>query len=367
MHRLIFLLFLPIIAKAHYSEPQIVARLAEKGAWNAPDNMWCFTSEPASLNGRLYLGCSDEGTNLMAQWDETGFTTVTKAEAGKYFSHPLTSFNKISWYEYNEWEVTRSFELAQTLKVTTIKNLGPLTEATDSFIPFTNDAWIYRIKSSAPELWIWKKNEVIPFFNPNASFIFTPHVGPQGDIALKTREIDYNESSPDRLWHYNGSWRVILEDKDANPSSSWISFRHQLSVEKNKILTVARDNKGEALILIENQKVSVIARAGVDLASFDYFTPKMKAGIIVFRGEDFNGKKVIYISDAKGFRKLISEGDLVKADIGLVQVGYKSKDAIFYGAPGIDGNGNIFLQATLTKINNPREFMGIGILKFNKE
>jgi hypothetical protein len=363
----LFYLLIPLTAHAQFGRPELVARLSQTGAWNAPDNTWCFSSEPGVLKGQIHLGCLDESGSLMAQWSKQGFKILARAQDNEYFSQPLNSFAKISWYSFNEWGILRSFESSQTLEVTEVSNLGPLAEANDNLLPLTHDSWIYRIKGNAPELWIWKKDHATPFFNPGAAFIFTPKVGPLGEVAFKVRDLNYDESSPDRLWHYNGSWKIILEDQDANPSSPWIRIRHQLSVEEGKVLAIAQDAAGEALILLENSQITTIARTGKDLASFDYFSPKMRSGTIVVRGVDFEGRKATYVYDGQGFRKLLTQGDPILTDSGLARVHYHNQDAIFYGAPGIDEEGNIVLQATLTDADHPTVLLGIGIIRFTKE
>lgn len=368
MKKLIILLLLPITSFAGFSKPQLIARLSDSGAWNAPTNMWCFSSEPGILKNKIHLGCFDEEGVLMAQWSENEFKVIARAQEANFFSHPVNSFNKISWTEYNEWSVLRSYESTERVKVTEVRNLGPMGSGNDSFLPYTPDSWIYRLKGDDPQLWIWKENKPTVFFNPGAAFIFTPYVGPAGEIVFKSREINYNESSPDRLWLYhNGEWRVVLEDQDANPNSKWTSIRAHATVEGDKVLAIASEGKNESLILINGKNISVLAQTGKDLAKFDFFSPKMRAGIVVVRGEDFEGRKVTYIHDEKGFRRLLSQGDIVQTDIGVGRVHYENRDAIFYGAPGLDEMGNVVLQATLTDADHPSTLLGIGLIKFNRE
>lgn len=366
--KLIFLLLLvPLISQAKFGKPELMARLNQTGAWNAPDNMWCFSSEPGVVNDRVHLGCFDEKGYLMAQWSKEGFKVIARAEQEQMFSHPVSSFGKISWYEFNEFSIIRSFEATDVVTPIEIKNLGPLAESNDSFLPHTSNSFFFKTKGDVPQLWIWRNDVVTSFFNPGASYIFTPQVGAQGEIAFKTRFNDLSENAPDKLWLFDGTWKTILEDTDSDATSPWKTFRHQLSVEGNKVLTIANDGTSDALIIIENKKVTVVARAGVDLKRFDYFAPKMRNGTIVVRGEDFEGRKVTYVHDKDGFRKLLTQGDVVQTDVGAARVHYQSQDAIFYGAPGLDERGNVYLQATLTDADHPRTLLGIGLIKFQKE
>lgn len=351
---------------AAYSKPELLARLSDRQAYRAPDNTWCFTSEPTLFKGRVYLGCLDENGYFMASFGND-FKYVARAADDQYFSYPLISQGKLHWHEYNEFQTQRSYQLADSLKVTDIKNLGPLSEANDSFLPLGNGQWFFRVKNESPELRIWKNGKVIPFFNPQAAYIFTPQIGEDGEIAFKTREGNYNETSPDRIWLFDGSnWKVVLEDREANPSSPWISLRHQLSVEGNKVLVVAKDAQGEALIVTDGESTKVIARVGRDLKAIDFFTPKMKNGIIAFRAVDKQNRKALYVYEQGQLKPLLTEGDTVKTDVGLGRVYYQSKDAIFYGAPGIAQDGTIIQQATLTDADSPSTLLGVGLIKFHK-
>src|SRR5690606_5095759 len=132
----------------------------------APSNMWCFSSEPGVLNNKIHLGCYGEEGKVMAQWSEKGFKVLARSQNDNLFSHPVSSFNKISWTEHNEWGVLRSFESTDEVKVTELKYLGPLRNGNDSFLPYTPDSWIYRLKGDDPELWIWKGEKAEVFFNP---------------------------------------------------------------------------------------------------------------------------------------------------------------------------------------------------------
>lgn len=367
MKTLLFLTLFPFISHAKFGKPELIARFMYSGAFNVPGNTWCFSGEPVAHKGRIYLNCLDGDSHLMASWDKEGFKLLARTENDQIFSKPVSAFNRVNWYEFSETSSVRAFSASPELRKTEISNLGPLRDYNDTFLPFSTDSFFFKTKGSTPQLWIWKNNQVTPFFNPKSAYIFSPITGAQGEIVLKTRDTNLDEQSPDRIWIYNGSWKIAFEDQDANPSSPWKTFRHQMNVEGNKILTIARDSRGDALIVIENGKVSVIAREGVELKRFDYFSPKMRAGTIVVRGEDFQGNKAVYVKDNGLFRKILSQGDIIQTDLGPGKVHYQSQDAIFYGAPGLDENGNIYLQATLTDPDFPRTLFGVGLIKFKKE
>jgi hypothetical protein len=367
MKFLLLLSILPMTVFAHFSKPQLVARFMYDDAWNAPNNLWCFSGEPVALNSKIYMNCLDSEGSLVAEWSDKGFEVMTRSEEEHLFSKPQLSFNRVSWYEFSEYSAIRSYLAGETLEKIEIKNLSTMSSPTDSFLPLSRDSFFFKLKEDTPSLWTWKNNEISPLFSSKVSYIFTPQIGPQGEIAIKTREINLNESSPDRLWIFDGTWRVVLEDKDANPSSLWVSFRHQMSVDQNKVLVIANDGKKNSLLLIQDGVVKVVATEGVELSKFDHFSPKLLGDILVVRGEDFEGQKAVYVLDDKPFRKLISQGDIVKTDRGDARVYYEQRDAIFYGAPGLDHKGNVYLQATLTDADHPKTLLGVGLIRFLRE
>ncbi len=369
MKYLPLLLLVPALSYASYSKPQLVARLMYSDAWNVPDSTWCFSGEPAIQNDEIFINCFDSESTLMAKWGKKGYEVVARAQNDQMFSRPVNSFGKISFYEFSEFSIERSYVVADSVEKIELRALGTMAEATDSFLPYTHDSFFFKTKGDSPQLWIYRNDEVKPFFNPLAAFIFSPAVGPEGEITIKTRDLHLGEDAPDKLWLYhNNAWKVILEDKDTEAESRWKSFRHQLVVEGDKVLLIAHDGSKESLITVDsNGIVEIIATAGKELKSFDFFSPKMRAGTILVRGEDFEGNKVTYVKDEGNFRKLLSQGDIVHTDRGAARVFYQSRDAIFYGAGGIDERGNIALQATLTDADHPGTLLGIGIIKFNKE
>mgnify|MGYP006193953607 CR=1 FL=1 len=369
MKYLILLSLIPSITFASFSKPEMIARFMDVDAWNTPSNTWCFSGEPVAFKGDVYLNCIDMEGSFMGRWNKSGFKMMARAGSENLLSDPVAAFNKISWYEYNEFSILRSFQSALNVEVKDVTNLGPLaSDFTDSFLPLTADSFFFKNKGEQSQLWMWKDNVVTPFFNPKAGYIFTLQPGINGEIAVKIRDERSDENSPDKLWVYDGAnWKVVLEDKDANPNSKWKSFRHQLTIEGNKILMIANDGSKDHLLLLTDNKVEVIATEGKELKSFDYFTPKMRAGTIVVRGEDFDGSKATYVKDEKHFRKLIAQGDIVQTDRGAGRVHYPNQHSIFYGAPGLDENGNVYLQATLTDPDYPSTLMGISLLKFTKE
>jgi hypothetical protein len=362
---LFLMIGLPLHAK--YQKPQLLARYSDTHAWNASDNTFCFGSEPLVTEREVYLGCQDDNGFFMARFSPA-FQKLIAASPERLFSLPLFSQGKISWNEFDEGGVRRLFEMEKgTLKTTELKNLGPATATADSFVPNSFGSFIYRLQDEGLQLWEWKEGQASPLFTQKVAHIFPPVIDEAGGFLIKTRENATDESGADRLWYAHPDFKLVFEDQDANPHSPWLTFRHQMALSQGRIALYATDKSGEALILLDKGVVKEIARTGREIKSFDYFSPKLRGETLVFRGVDSENRKAIWVYSSAGLARLLTQGDVVKTDIGLARVHYANPDALFYGAPGIGPHGEIVQQATLTDIDYPATLLGIGLLKFVPE
>ena len=353
---------------AGYGKPELLARYSGIDAYNAPEGMYCFSSEPHANNDGVYLGCMHEQGYMMMKWSPK--PQILARTSDNHFSHPKEVEGKIGWYEFNEVGVQRVFEHKNSLTTEMKpKNLGSITAQVDSFIAIKGGNYVYRLQDDATKnLNIWKKDQsILSLSLGENAFIFSPVTSLTGEVLTKVRKDTINENAPDELMTWNGEYKTILKDKDSDPASNVKSFRHQYAYEQGAAALVVTDNQGEAMVIIKDGKMIVVARAGRDLASFDFFAPKMRNGVLVFRGVDFQKRKVVYVYENNQLKVLLTQGDVVMTDKGPARVHYQDQDAILYGAPGIGPKGEIYQQATLTDIDSPMTLLGIGLIKFKKE
>lgn len=364
---LISSLLLSYTAFADYGKPQLLARYSGVDSFNAPDGIFCFGSEPAPSQEGIFLGCQDEHGYLMMKCGQ-GFEIVARSESGN-FSHPKEVQGKINWYEFSEAGVQKVFEFQNSqLTEINLKNLGSIYAMVDSFTAVKNGAYIYRLQEDATKnLNLWSNHTVSSLSLGEVAYIFPPTSSYQGEVLAKIRRVSIDESSPDELVMWDGSYKTILKDRDADSTSMIKSFRHQYAFDQGVAALVVTDEVGEAMVLVENGKQTVVARAGRDLKSFDFFSPKLRRGTLVFRGMDFDNRKAIYVYSKGKLSTLVTEGSVVDTDKGLARIHYQNQNAIFYGAPGINERGDIFQQATLTDIDSPLTLLGIGLIKFERE
>jgi hypothetical protein len=352
---------------ANYSKPQLIARYSGVDSFNAPQGLYCFTAEPLATTEGVFLGCrNQEDHSLMIRFSPKYELLATHETS--LFSTPKEVLGKTSWFEFSQAGVQKLFDFQKgLLSQRELKNLGSLYSQIDSFTPIKNEFYIYRCQDETKQILMWQNHISTPLFKEVTSHIFPPVTSIQGDFIFKIRKGDTQESSPDELILWNGKFKKILSDKDADPSSPFKSFRHQMALDNETLAFIGTDDQGEALFLLRDGKFEEVARVGKDLLSFDYFSPKLRNETLVFRGTDLNRRKVLWIYKQGILERLLTQGDVVHTDKGFARVDYKSQDALFYGAPGISESGDVYQQATLTDIDSTITLLGIGLLQFKKE
>lgn len=367
MKTLSICLFISFNSFAHYGKPELVARYSGVDSFNAPDGLYCFSSEPQPTKEGIFLGCLNrEGNALMVKWNPQ-FELLATSEYS-LFSHPKEVSGKTNWYEFSEAGVSNLYEYKNhKLDVVNLKNLGPVFALIDSFTAIKDQVFIYRLQDETKKLQSWKNHNVTTLVTEGMAHIFPPVSSVEGNFIVKMRREHLNENAPDELVYWDGEFHTILKDRDAYPASKIKSFRHQHALDLNAVALVVTDDEGEVLVILKDGKMTEVARAGKDLISFDYFSPKMRNGILVFRGLDQNKQKAVWVYKQGELRKLLTQGDVIKTDKGLARIDYQSQDAMFYGSPGIGPDGEIYLQGTLTDIDSPMTLLGIGLIKFSNE
>ncbi len=367
MKTLLLALFMATTAFGHYSKPQLLARYTGNDSYNAPDGLTCFDSSPAVGSQGVYLGCvNDAGESQMMRFADT-YQVLARSEIG-LFSLPIEMGEKFTWYEFTEAGINHLFESsADNFRIMPLKNLGPFSSIIDSFLPITNQVYIYRLQSETKSLQLWTATGTQTLFNESNAHLFPPVTDATGHFIFKIRREQLNDSAPDELMYWDGGFKVILKDRDSDPNSKLKSFRHQYAVDNQEVAIIGTDDDGEAIFILEKNKLIEVARVGRDLMNFDYFAPKLRNGTLVFRGLDLEKRRAFWVYDHEGLRKLVTEGDIVQTDKGPARIYYKSQDALFYGSAGIGANGDIALQATLTDMDYPETLLGVGLLTFKKE
>ncbi len=352
---------------AEYSKPKLLARFSNIDPFNAPAGLFCYSSDPLASEGGVFLSCKDQsGQSVLVRYRSEFEILATSKD--HLLSRPIEVNSVVSWYEFNEVHVNQVYEFrAEKLEQKKLKNLGPLTAMVDSFLPQKGGAFIYRLQDESKHFYEWKTETVRPLYTEKSAHLFPPVVNDIGEFIFKRRKNNLSENAPDELLLWDGSFQTILRDQQADPHSTIKSFRHQCSFDQKSVALVVTDQLSEVLVIIENGKLTPVARVGEQVKSFDYFSPKLKNGILAFRGNDLEGRKTLWVFENGHLKRLLTQGDVIHTDKGLARVDYNNQDALFFSSPGISKNGDIFFQVALTDLESPRTLLGIGLIELKRE
>lgn len=202
-----------------------------------------------------------------------------------------------------------------------------------------------------------------------ASYLFRPALNNQGFVAAKVRlgergQVD--ESQPDsiRLWKPDGSYEVVAQDINGQPSSLFFSFSNSVGISDAKhvvfVAKISGDKQG--VFLYGEGKVKAVALEGQgDLEAIEAFAPVVNSkGLVAFRGRLKTGKSAILTADWNGFKTVIKQGDLVPSDLETAKIYDVNDHQGFIGGLSINDSGVIAFHAGLLSKDGER-FLGQGI------
>jgi hypothetical protein len=363
--QILLFFFLSSSLYASYSKPQLIARYGGNDSYNSIDGLNCYSSEPAMTKDGIFLGCHLDQNFSLVRWKDK-FEIISSTT--DFFSKPEVFQEMVAWSEFNEIGVKKVFEFYQDhLIEKKLNNLSPDFAIPHTFTSMGQGNYVYRLDGEKKQFYLWngKREEI----NLNApAHFFPPISSSSGNVVLKIRRDHSGESAPDELWRISAKKNeLILQDKDSNLNSKFKSFRHSLAHEGGVIAVIGIDEFGEGLFLIEDEKIIEVVRVGREIKSLDYFSPKLRHKILVFRGEDLKGRKAFWTFENRKLNRLVTQGDVVLTDKGLARVDGPSQDAVFYGAAGIGPDGEIVLQAVLKDFDHDPTVLGISLLKFTRE
>ena len=343
-----------------------MARYGGTDSFNSTQGLNCYSSEPAITSEGIFLGCHLDQTLVIVRWS-VEFEILSKTS--DFFSKPEVFKDIVSWSEFNETGVRKLYEFSNSqLTERKLKNLSPDFSIPNSFTSLGEGKYVYRLDGEQKQFFIWDENNRQQVNLNSPAYYFPPVSSASGDILLKIRRNHLGESAPDELWRISSEkMELILKDKDTHSTERFKSFRHSLAHDGSAVALIGIDDVGEGIFLIENDQLIEVARIGRDLRSLDYFSPKLRNGILVFRGEDFQGRKAFWTFAQGELSRLVTQGDVVWTDKGPARVDGPSQDAVFYGAAGIGPEGEIVLQAVLKDMDFSSTVLGISLLKFIKQ
>lgn len=201
------------------------------------------------------------------------------------------------------------------------------------------------------------------------SFLFLPTFNNQGKIAAKVRlgePGDIGNERPDqiRLFDFEGDSKLIVANCNYDPDLPYQSFDNSISCNDNgQVAFIASLKSGQRGVFRFDGTVKAIALEGdSQISRIERFPPKLNNhGLIIFRGFDSQGLRAIWAGDGITLQKVVSEGDLLPTDLGILQLARPDEGAVFIGTPDLNDQAEIVFAASLSDPQNARIGFGAGV------
>jgi hypothetical protein len=202
------------------------------------------------------------------------------------------------------------------------------------------------------------------------SFLFLPAFNNQGKIAAKVRlgePGDIGNERPDqiRIFEPDGDSKLIVANCNYDADLPYQSFDNSLGFNDNgQVALIASLKSGQrGVFRFDAEGVKAIALEGnSQISRIERFPPKLNNhGLIIFRAFDSHGLRAIWAGDGITLHKVVSEGDLLPTDLGILKLARPDEGAVFIGTPDLNDQAEIVFAASLSDIQNPRIGFGAGV------
>ncbi len=211
------------------------------------------------------------------------------------------------------------------------------------------------------------------------SFLFLPSFNNNGQLAAKVRlgqPGDIGDERPDqiRIFDPDGSAKLIVADRNYDTDSPYQSFDNSIGFNDNgQVAFIATLSSGQRSVfrfdgmrtnaIAHRMSAKLIAIEGDgQISRIERFPPKLNNnGLTVFRAFDAEGLRAIWAGDGVTLHKVVTEGDILPTDIGMLRLARPDDGAVFSGAPDLNDQGDIVFAASLSDPEEARIGFGAGL------
>jgi hypothetical protein len=211
------------------------------------------------------------------------------------------------------------------------------------------------------------------------SFLFLPSFNNNGQIAAKVRlgqPGDIGDERPDqiRIFDPDGDSKLIVANRNYDTDSPYQSFDNSIGFNDNgQIAFIATLSSGQRGVfrfdgvgtnaIAHGMSAKLIAIEGDgQISRIERFPPKLNNnGLTVFRAFDAEGLRAIWAGDGVTLHKVVTEGDILPTDIGMLRLARPDDGAVFSGLPDLNDQGDIVFAASLSDPEEARIGFGAGL------
>ncbi len=346
---LIFSLFFTAHAKR-----ELWARVSDRDGFKIEANCFFSGHLPQLYQSGLLLrvncyGESDLYSQLLFIQKNAPTQTLIRSRLGNLLSEPVTDHQNIFVSEYNEAGTSALYQVT----LSTIQNI-PLPKNLRMLqgLSVSQGKVLARFQDhdGLSQQSLWLQSSWMPSSQREVSFYFQPQAS-QSLVLQKIRrgKGELDESRPDEIvisLDGGESFEVILQDRDADPSSAYLSFWNFSVVHFDRWVIIARTLQGEVAITGRGKKIIQTISLSSEFESLDFWPSAIdQHGQVYLRGKR-QGLHGLWRVGAS-VDLILRSGDTFQGDQDLQRV---RNETPFYTAPMIDRN---------------RLFIGVGVEDFN--
>lgn len=208
---------------------------------------------------------------------------------------------------------------------------------------------------------LWMQSSWIPSSQREVSFYFQPQAS-ESVLLQKVRrgsgELD--ESRPDEIViSFDGgeSFEVVLQDRDADPSSPYISFWNFSVVNQERWVVIARTQQGEVAVTGLGNKIVKTFPLSSEFESLDFWPSAIdQQGLVYLRGKRQGVHGLWRVGSS--VELILRSGDTFQGDQDTQRL---REETPFYNAPMIDQN-LLFIAVGVEDFNSST-FLGQALIE----
>jgi hypothetical protein len=202
------------------------------------------------------------------------------------------------------------------------------------------------------------------------SFLFLPAFNNKGQIAAKVRlgqPGDIGNERPDqiRIFDLDGDSTLVVSNQSHDADSAYQSFDNSIGFNDNgQIAFTATLSFGQrGIFRMDGKKTELIALEGDgQISQIERFPPRLNNnGLTVFRAFDTEGLRAIWAGDGTRLHKVVTQGDIVPTDLGVLRLARPDNGPVFSGLPDVNDLGDIVFAASLSDPEDVRIGFGAGL------
>lgn len=233
----------------------------------------------------------------------------------------------------------------------------------------------------------WRDEKLTPVFDEERgySYLFGPSVNGRSQWLFKVRlgeKFNYSEENPDQIILLTPTFSIlgeksfqktiVAQDSDADPLSAYKAFDNSpiISSAGFAVFGATLKDRTRVIVAVKDGKHFIAAQEKLNgISQIEMFSPKINDnGLVVFRAKDAAGLRGIYLSNPFALnpevKKLVGEGDLIRADQGMAAILKRDQFPGFGGNVDINNKNEIVFSAVIAT-ENQKFIFGSAVYKLH--